>query len=239
MRRSAGVRVWVAGAAAAMMMLGGAASAGAKESLLDALARTAPRLGREVLRLALAATDCATRRDGLPATTLTVIDYSRASLEPRLWVFDLGRRTLLFEELVAHGLYTGDNYAYSFSNEPGSLQTSLGLFRTTEVYDGRHGISLRMEGLEPGVNDRAYERAIVIHGASYVNPAVGLREGRLGRSWGCPAVRNEVAADLIDAIKEGQLVFSYYPDRQWLEGSTFLTCREPPKVASVDPALLP
>lgn len=233
------MRLWVAGAAAAVTMLVGAASAGARESLLDALARTAPRLSREVLRLALVATDCAVRRDGLPPTTLTVIDYSRPSLEPRLWVFDLRRRKLLFEELVAHGRYTGENDAHWFSNEPGSLQTSLGLFRTADVYDGRHGTSLRLDGLEFGVNDRAYERAIVIHGAPYVNPAVGLREGRLGRSWGCPAVRNEIAADLIDAIKEGQLVFSYFPDRSWLEGSAYLTCREPPKLAAVDPATLP
>jgi hypothetical protein len=220
-----GAALLVVATAAAGLALGAPRAARADEGLLEALARTAPRLDREVLRLALVATDCVAARDGRGPATLTVIDYSRPSIEPRLWVFQLAERRLLFEELVAHGKHSGANQARVFSNRPGSLQTSLGLFRTADVYAGRHGVSLRLEGLEAGTNDRALERAIVIHGARYVSTAVAERAGRIGRSWGCPAVRPEVAHDLIETIKEGQLVFAYYPDRRWLERSPFLSCR--------------
>ena len=193
-------------------------------SLLDALARVAPQANPKVLGLALKATDCAAA-SGLPTSSrLAVIDYSRPSSEPRLWVFDLDKRRLLFKELVAHGRNSGDNLATKFSNRPDSLESSLGLFRTLDTYDGHNGYSLRMNGLEPGVNDNALERALVIHGATYVDAHNANRRGRIGRSWGCPAVRKAVAHRLIDTLKGGQYVFSYYPDHQWLGGSRYLTC---------------
>ncbi|HEX7816889.1 murein L,D-transpeptidase catalytic domain family protein [Dyella sp.] len=196
-------------------------------SLLDALRKVAPQANPKVIGLALKATDCAAA-SGLPASNrLAVIDYSRPSTEPRLWVFDLTRRKLLFKELVAHGRNSGDNMATKFSNRPDSLESSLGLFRTTDTYDGRNGYSLRMDGLEPGVNDRAMERALVIHGASYVDSRAANKQGRIGRSWGCPAVRSAVAHRLIDTLKGGQYVFSYYPDHKWLGGSRYLKCDMP------------
>ncbi|HET7217193.1 MAG TPA: murein L,D-transpeptidase catalytic domain family protein [Vicinamibacterales bacterium] len=183
----------------------------------------AQALDRTVLRLALNAAVCA-REAGAVANErlLTVIDYSKASTEPRLWVLDLDRPRVLFEELVAHGQGSGDNYATRFSNDEGSHQTSLGLFRTADTYVGTNGYSLRLDGLEPGVNDRARERAIVVHGAPYVSTASLKALGRLGRSHGCPALRPAIARTVIDTIKQGSLVFAYYPNQQWLRGSRFL-----------------
>jgi len=176
-----------------------------------------------VLRLALNAAACA-RTSGAVKNErlLTVIDYSKASTEPRLWVLDLERERVLFEELVAHGRGSGDNFATRFSNADGSHQTSLGLFRTADTYVGANGYSLRLDGLEQGVNDRARDRAIVMHGAPYVSEANIRTVGRLGRSHGCPALRPTIARTVIDTIKQGSLVFAYYPDQQWLKGSRFL-----------------
>ncbi|MNF81050.1 hypothetical protein D3C84_633080 [compost metagenome] len=153
-----------------------------------------------------------------------MIDYSLPSTEQRLWVFDLKRRKLLFHELVAHGRNSGENMATLFSNKNESHATSLGLFRTQQSYRGQNGYSLRMEGLEPGFNDNAFDRAIVIHGAPYVSPVLARANGRIGRSLGCPAVRPAIAQKLIDSMKDGQLLFSYYPDQRWLKSSSYINC---------------
>jgi hypothetical protein len=180
----------------------------------------------QVLKLALNASRCAASTGAVdkPAT-LTIIDYSKPSVEPRLWVLDLASRELLYEELVAHGQGSGGNLATKFSNTPDSHQTSIGLFVTDTTYVGRNGYSLRLDGLDRGFNDRARERAIVMHGAPYVNGDIIRGLGRLGRSHGCPAVRDTVARELIDRVKGGSLVFSYYPDAEWLRTSKYLgTC---------------
>ncbi|HWK10358.1 MAG TPA: murein L,D-transpeptidase catalytic domain family protein [Vicinamibacterales bacterium] len=147
-------------------------------------------------------------RAKMPAT-LTIIDFTRPSTEKRLWVYDLTSHALLFDEWVAHGRGSGKTMASAFSNRPDSNMSSLGLFRTAEAYEGHNGYSLRLDGLDPGVNDNARERAIVIHGAPYVNPITAHAQGYLGRSLGCPAVRPEVAHALIDAVKGGGLLFAY------------------------------
>ncbi|WP_295364156.1 murein L,D-transpeptidase catalytic domain family protein [Arenimonas sp.] len=201
-----------------------AAPAAADTALLGELRAQAPDADPKVLALALEARDCA--KDAAPdAERLAVIDYSRPSTEPRLWVFDLEARKLLFAEHVAHGRGSGENLATAFSNRNGSHQSSLGLFVTAETYQGGNGYSLRMDGLEPGVNDAARERLIVMHGAPYVDPLAAALQGRLGRSFGCPAVRPAVAREVIDTLKQGQLLFAYYPDEDWLEESRFLGCR--------------
>ena len=188
------------------------------------LASIAPGANPKVLALALQAADCARRQGQSAVTKLAVIDYSLPSTRPRLWVFDLDRVALLFEELVAHGKGTGERLATRFSNVEGSKMSSLGLFRTGATYVGANGYSLRLEGLEPGFNDRAQPRAIVMHGAPYVSRAIAQNFGRLGRSWGCPAVRQEVARPVIDALKGGSLLFAYYPDPRWLHESQYLSC---------------
>ena len=190
-------------------------------------------VGDTVFSLALSATRCAANAGDVdrPAT-LTVIDYSKPSTEPRLWVLDLAKRTLLFEELVAHGQGSGGNLATTFSNVADSHQSSLGLFVTEDAYVGKNGYSLRLTGLEPGVNDRAHDRAIVIHGAPYVNTEISKALGRLGRSHGCPAVREPVARQLIDRVKGGGVVFAYYPDRDWLTTSKYLDrCAAQPRTS--------
>lgn len=197
-------------------------AAPASDPLFDTLARSAPKLDRKVLQLATRALACAMRQPHARPATLSVIDYSLPSTQPRLWVFDLARNTLLFEEWVAHGRNTGENLATRFSNREGSFMSSLGVFLTQETYQGQNGYSLRLQGLEPGFNDRARERAIVIHGAPYVNPLTATGQGRLGRSLGCPAVRPAIARQLIDTIRDGSLVFAYYPDEDWLQQSQLL-----------------
>jgi hypothetical protein len=179
---------------------------------------------REVLDLAVQAYRCGRTLGYIERPLLTVIDYSLPSTERRLWVVDLVRKRVLFHELVAHGQNSGDNMAVAFSNRTGSRQSSVGLFRADETYEGQHGISLRLTGLEAGINDRARDRAIVMHGASYVSEAYAAMHGRLGRSWGCPAVSADVHTRLIDRIRDGSAVFAYYPDRNWLENSPFLHC---------------
>ena len=205
----------------------------ATESRTTIMQHLAPDADPRVLAIALEARDCAAAQFGTaPSPRLAVIDYSLPSTTPRLWVFDLERRTLLFHEYVAHGQGTGENLAHSFSNQESSHASSLGLFRTGETYQGHNGYSLRMEGLEPGTNDAAMERAIVMHGAAYVNPAMARQQGRLGRSWGCPALRPEVAPAVIDSLKNGQMIFAYYPDSNWLAHSPFIDCKNK-RVASV------
>lgn len=180
-------------------------------------------ISRSVLQLALGAVSCAVNSGAIETPrTLTVIDYSVPSTDERLWVFDVPSGRLLFKELVAHGRNTGENMATSFSNVMNSRQSSLGLFVTRDTYVGSNGYSLRLDGLDKGINDRARSRAIVIHGADYVDLTVARTQGRLGRSLGCPAVRPEISARLIDAIKEGGLVFAYYPDPTLLETSEYL-----------------
>ena len=180
-------------------------------------------LDPQVFALALQSASEAVERGAaeLPST-LTVIDYSKPSTQPRMWVFDVRTHELLFHELVSHGRGSGKTLATSFSNDASSNKTSLGLFRTAEPYIGHNGYSLRLDGLEKGTNDHARDRAIVIHGAPYVNAATAKANGYLGRSLGCPAVRPEIARSLIDAVKGGGLIFAYYPDQTWLKSSVYL-----------------
>ena len=142
---------------------------------------------------------------------LSVIDYGLPSKEKRLWVFDMASGRLLYNELVAHGKNTGEDLALDFSNEEGSFKTSLGAFVTGTSYDGRNGYSLRLRGTEPAVNDRAEARAIGLHGAPYVDAKFVEEPGRLGRSHGCPAVRLEIAHELIDEIKDGSVIYAWHP----------------------------
>jgi hypothetical protein len=192
-------------------------------SVMSPLLRQAPGLSPKVLSLALTALSNAESRGLVKRDDrLTVIDYSLPSSQPRLFVFDLASKRLLFRELCAHGRNSGDDHTSFFSNDPGSLATSLGLFVTEDTYIGNNGYSLRLRGLEAGFNDMAWDRAIVMHGAAYVSQAAIKMLGRLGRSWGCPAVPKAVAQRIIDTIRGGSAVFAYYPEKDWLDSSTFL-----------------
>ncbi|MBM7060368.1 murein L,D-transpeptidase catalytic domain family protein [Pseudomonas sp. UL073] len=190
------------------------------------LHRLAPNASLDALRLALTAYDCASQ--GTAQQLLTVIDYSRPSRDKRLWVFDLKSKKLLFEEWVAHGKNSGADVPTSFSNRPNSYQSSIGLFHTGQTYSGKHGRSLRLQGMEPGFNDNSMSRAIVMHAAAYADPKVVPGLGRLGRSQGCPAVRPAIAGKLIETLKRGSYVFAYYPQKDWLKNSRFLSAQSCP-----------
>ena len=136
---------------------------------------------------------------------LTVIDYSLPRRSRAIWVLDLARRKVLFHELVAHGAGSGDVYATHFSNVNDSRSTSLGLFLTADTYEGGNGYSLKLKGLDAGVNDLAEARHIVMHGAWYVSPEHAQQYGKLGRSWGCPALPLADAKPVIDTVKGGSL----------------------------------
>ncbi len=154
-------------------------------------------------------------------TVLTIIDYSLPSTEKRLFVLDIKNNKLLLNLYVAHGKNTGINYAESFSNRKGSNMSCLGFFVTKNTYMGKHGYSLRLDGLEMS-NNNALERAIVIHGAYYVTPLFIEEQGRLGRSFGCPAVPYDDSKNLIDIIKDGSCVFAYFPSEDYLSHSKIL-----------------
>lgn len=175
-----------------------------------------------VYQLAMKAHQKAKRMGITQKPIITVIDYSLPSTQPRMWVIDTSRQKVIYHTHVAHGSHTGDNQAKYFSDRPGSYQTSLGVFVTGSTYQGKHGTSLTLHGLEKGINGNAERRRIVIHGASYVSESIIKAKGRLGRSWGCPALNQRIAQPVIQTIKNGTLLFAYYPDQNWLKRSNFL-----------------
>ena len=147
---------------------------------------------------------------------LTLIDFSLSSNTKRLWVIDLTTNTVLFQSLVAHGKNTGDEFASEFSNRNSSFQSSLGFYATGEIYQGKHGVSLRLDGLEKGVNDNARQRAVVIHGADYVSDSFIQNHKRLGRSQGCPAIPLELTNKIIQTIKNKSCLYIYHPSRSFI-----------------------
>lgn len=153
---------------------------------------------------------------------LTIIDYSLPSTSKRLWVVDLHRDKVLLNTVVSHGAQTGALYAKSFSDQPGTHKSSIGVFVTDQTYNGSHGMSLRLKGLERGFNANAYSRAIVMHGAWYANEGINSIGRGIGRSWGCPAIPARLASSIINTIKGGSVLVAYYPDKNWLAHSQFI-----------------
>lgn len=142
---------------------------------------------------------------------LTLIDFSLSSNVKRLWIIDLNSKKILFNSLVAHGRNTGNEFADSFSNNAESYKSSLGFYATGEVYQGKHGLSLRLDGLENGVNDNARARAVVMHGADYVAESFIKNNSRLGRSLGCPAIPMNMTKEIINLIKDKSCLYIYHP----------------------------
>lgn len=193
------------------------------EQTSKAILARASNLNPTVLKIGLTAYQKA-KQEGLGnKQLLTLIDYSKPSSERRLWVIDLKTNTVLFNTWVAHGKNSGTEKSTSFSNNPRSLKSSIGVYVTDEVYDGHNGYSLRVQGLEPGYNNNALSRDIVFHGAAYVGEDVAKSRGMLGRSWGCMAVAFNTIKPLINTIKDHTLVVAYYPDKNWLKHSSFLS----------------
>ncbi len=160
---------------------------------------------------------------------LTIIDYSLASSEKRLYVLNMSTGKVIFNTLAAHGKNSGLVYANNFSNATSSFKTSLGFFITGSTYNGANGYSLKLQGCEKGINDKAMQRAIVIHGAPYVSENYVQQNGYLGRSHGCPALPQQLSKQIIDVIKNGSCVFLYYPQKKYMTNSKILNSKAQPK----------
>lgn len=146
---------------------------------------------------------------------LTVVDFSKSSNTKRLWIIDMATNTVVYNTLVAHGRNSGDEFANSFSNDNSSNKSSLGFYATGEIYMGKHGRSLRLDGLEGGINSNARSRGVVIHAADYVSENFIQQHNRLGRSQGCPALPNNLTAEVINLIKDKSCLFIYHPTKNY------------------------
>ncbi|HTO35165.1 MAG TPA: murein L,D-transpeptidase catalytic domain family protein [Flavobacterium sp.] len=154
---------------------------------------------------------------------LTLIDFSLSANSKRMWIIDMENYTVLYHTWVSHGRNSGEEYASKFSNKSESYQSSLGFYATGETYKGKHGLSLRLDGLEKGINDNARSRAIVIHGADYVSESFIRNNKRLGRSQGCPALPLELTEEIIKLIKEKSCLFIYHPSNLYTENSKLIS----------------
>lgn len=153
---------------------------------------------------------------------LTIADFSKPSSEKRLFIINMEKMELVFHSLVAHGRNSGKQMAEKFSNKMESYQSSIGFFITGNIYKGKHGMSLQLEGIEAGINDKAKQRAIVVHGADYVNEALIKKQGYIGRSLGCPAVPQNQVKDIIQTIKGSSLFYIHAPDKSYLQKSNLI-----------------
>lgn len=155
-------------------------------------------------------------------SVITIADFSQPSNNKRLYVVDMKNYKILHHTLVAHGRNTGDAWARSFSNSNASHMSSPGFYVTADTYNGSNGYSLRLIGLEKGINDRALERTIVMHGADYISHERARSGAMVGRSWGCPAVPRNEAKPIIDKIKRGSMLFIYTPQESYVSRSAFI-----------------
>ncbi len=187
---------------------------------------TAVGLSKKAFEYAMKGYQQLLEKNKLPKTNvITIVDYSLPSTQKRLYVLDMAEGKILFHSLAAHGRNSGLVYASDFSNKPSSLKTSLGFFVTGNTYMGGNGYSLKLNGCEKGINDKAMERAIVMHGAGYVNENFIQQNGYLGRSHGCPAVPENISKKLIDVIKNGSCVFLYHPEENYTVHSKILNSK--------------
>lgn len=181
------------------------------------LERLTNDLDPHVLKLALKAYNHAQKKGLVKNHKLMVVDFSLASDQKRMWVFDLDKDTLDFDTYVTHGVNSGGLQATQFSNQNNSKQSSLGTYVTEGTYQGKNGLSLNLQGIDKGLNDNAFKRRIVIHGASYADSNVISKLGRLGMSWGCFAVSPKIVGDVINELQKGGVLFAYYPQRDLLK----------------------
>ena len=188
------------------------------------LHKEASSLNGRVINKVVTALKCAKKYNIEHKKILTIVDYSLPSSTKRLWVFDLKEKKLLFHTYVSHGLKSGEALANYFSNKNDSKASSIGVYKTEKNYFGRDGLSLRLEGLDRGFNNNAFNRAVVMHGGWYVDEDFIKKYGRAGRSWGCPSVPLSVAKPLIETIKDQSLFVIYYPNKNWFFKSKFLNC---------------
>ena len=193
-----------------------------KIEVYDSLRLNELGLSRKVFELALKGMSKLVKNNRVKENIISIIDFSQPSVNRRLYVIDLENYELLFNTWVAHGMRSGKTEARYFSNKMSSWKSSLGFYVTGNVYNGSNGYSLKLVGLERGINDYAMRRGIVMHGADYVNEEYIESQGYIGRSRGCPAVAPEVCQPLIDQVKEGTCLFIYHPSSSYRSLSKML-----------------
>ncbi len=192
-------------------------------SIYSSITASGSQLSQQVFEIAFSGFDKLQAQGKLSQDSiLTIIDFSKSSREKRMHVVDLKSGRLLFNSVVAHGRNSGDEYAQHFSNQPNSHKSSLGFYVTGGTYSGSNGYSMILNGMEKGFNDKAKERAIVMHGAAYANENVLYSGQRLGRSYGCPALPQQLNKQVIEKIKGGNCLFIFYPDQQYLNNSKMI-----------------
>lgn len=191
--------------------------------LWENIAKTGAGISEEVFTLALRGFSKLQASNRLSKDSmLAIVDFSKSSREKRLYIIDLKTQSVKFESLVSHGRNSGEEFATDFSNQPNSHKSSLGFYITKSTYTGNNGYSLRLQGVEKGYNDLAEKRAIVMHGAPYAENPDATRNTYLGRSFGCPAVPMTIHKAIIQTLKEGNCLFIYYPDKNYLNQSVML-----------------
>lgn len=191
-------------------------------TLYQLILPSAKEINPKVLELAINAYSIALKKGLDTKHLLTIVDYSLPSTQKRMWVLNVDQRRLMHYSFVTHGSGSGLLYARHFSNIPGTFKSSLGLFLTKKAYYGQAGYALRLQGLEPGINDQVEARGIVVHGAEYAEKSFIEQYGRLGRSEGCFALPASSYNTIIHDIAGGTLLFAYYPEKKWLAHSRFL-----------------
>jgi hypothetical protein len=179
-------------------------------------------LNNQVLKIALHAYNYAKKHNNIKSDLVTIVDFSLPSNQKRLWVIDADDKEVLYNTWVSHGAKSGGLYATKFSNKNGSHESSIGVYKTGGTYYGSRGFSLRLQGLDEGFNDHAMSRHVVVHGASYVSQDFVEKYGRVGRSWGCFALPENLNRKIIDNIKNGSILVAYYPDKDWLDESKYI-----------------
>jgi hypothetical protein len=190
--------------------------------MYDSINEQCPDLRYETFRYALAGYVRLSMENMLSNRgLLTIIDFSLSANKERMWVIDLKHKDVLVQSLVAHGRSSGEEFAHSFSNTAQSYMSSLGFYVTGDPYIGKNGLSLRLNGVEKGINDNACERGVVLHGAEYVSENYIKANGRLGRSQGCPAVPVSINSLLCQLLAFKTCMFCYYPDRNYFSRSHY------------------
>jgi hypothetical protein len=195
------------------------------DKIVSLLKKLSPEMSHDLIQKTSMSLSCREQKLGLIPPIITIIDYSLPSHQKRLWVIDLVKKQRLYHTYVSHGLRSGDALSIFFSNANNSRASSEGLYTTMSAYRGREGSSLRLKGLDRGINDMAEARAIVMHGGFYVEEDFIKKYGRAGRSWGCPALPSSLTTEIINTIKDNNLLVVYYPSDKWFLKSQYLNCK--------------
>jgi hypothetical protein len=195
----------------------------AVNNLYDSLRLSSMGLARQVFEYAMKGFQQLSATGKLANTSvISIIDFTKSSAKKRLYIIDLKNYKVLFNTYVAHGMNSGQEFARQFSNIPESNKSSLGFYQTADTYVGKHGYSLRLRGVEKGINDNVHKRDIVLHAADYVSESTINAKGYIGRSHGCPAVPERLHKPIIEKIKNGSCLFIFGEDRNYIRRSAML-----------------